>query len=77
MFEKADLFFRLDLPSTLIRQEHGRLFKTGGNVGKRRIDVLVWMGNNLELTELFENKCVTITAISLLEFFKHKSKMAG
>lgn len=45
MFENAALFFRLGLPSTQIRQEHGTLFKP------EEFENLVWTRNTLK-TEL-------------------------
>ena len=55
-FENAALFLRLDLPSTLIRQEKGAFRKRSSNEGnlKRRPCVFVWIENILPEKGVFE-----------------------
>ena len=62
-FENAAIFQRLDLPSTINRQDQNgafseTLFKP--EEFKRRLCVLVWRKNSLK-TKLFGNKDITIT----------------
>ena len=58
-FEKATLFFRLGLPSTLIRTNPYKFFPKKRNFAKTVSRAEEWM-ENISKTELFENADVII-----------------
>ena len=75
-FQKAALFLRLGLPSTLIRHERGAFPKPSlqtGRIWKRWFFVLVWTENILWI-ELFKNNDYTLI---LTEFPSTQIQMTG